>query len=305
LEDCKHIIELKAMDNWIKTTFDIDNSKEKSSIQLPKCPRCKTTIRHSIRYSNCIKRQLNLIEEIKAKLFGNEEENESFKCELLKEIKSLDQDDLSISQSFLKQIKDVIENYDLSYNEIAGLKNNLSLFHSLKKMSKDASKLISTQEKHVKFEIKKIFSYIYNEQQKYIFLNEYQLRDEIFMEVERIEYLLKYYQLVNKAKEVNSTTDIDVVIKIGKLLVKCEMYLISQIKQFNDSNKEIVDEAFKQLVKLVKVELTPSEKRMIVAAMGLQKGHWFKCPNGHVYCIGECGGAMQKSICPECKAAVI
>ena len=24
------------------------------------------------------------------------------------------------------------------------------------------------------------------------------------------------------------------------------------------------------------------------------------CPNGHPYCNGECGGAMQTSKCPEC-----
>ena len=27
--------------------------------------------------------------------------------------------------------------------------------------------------------------------------------------------------------------------------------------------------------------------------MGLGQGHWFTCPNGHPYFIGECGGAMQ------------
>jgi len=50
LEDCKHIIELKAMDNWIKMTYEAGNSEEKRSIQLPKCHKCKTTIRNSIRY---------------------------------------------------------------------------------------------------------------------------------------------------------------------------------------------------------------------------------------------------------------
>eukprot|EP01026_Neomeris_dumetosa_P066282 TRINITY_DN6404_c0_g1_i1.p2 TRINITY_DN6404_c0_g1~~TRINITY_DN6404_c0_g1_i1.p2 ORF type:complete len:435 (+),score=44.89 TRINITY_DN6404_c0_g1_i1:418-1722(+) len=29
-------------------------------------------------------------------------------------------------------------------------------------------------------------------------------------------------------------------------------------------------------------------------------GRWFECPNGHPYVIGECGGAMQESRCPEC-----
>jgi hypothetical protein len=38
--------------------------------------------------------------------------------------------------------------------------------------------------------------------------------------------------------------------------------------------------------------------------MGLGAGHFFKCPNGHVYVIGECGGAMEESKCPECGAKI-
>ena len=30
----------------------------------------------------------------------------------------------------------------------------------------------------------------------------------------------------------------------------------------------------------------------------------YKCPNGHIYAIGECGGAMQESQCPECGAKI-
>ena len=41
-------------------------------------------------------------------------------------------------------------------------------------------------------------------------------------------------------------------------------------------------------------------KQMIVSAMGLSAGHFFKCPNGHYYAIGECGGAMEEGKCPEC-----
>jgi len=32
--------------------------------------------------------------------------------------------------------------------------------------------------------------------------------------------------------------------------------------------------------------------------------HWFQCPNGHPYFIGECGGAMQEARCIECGAAI-
>jgi len=50
--------------------------------------------------------------------------------------------------------------------------------------------------------------------------------------------------------------------------------------------------------------LTPEEKKKIVSVIGLSKGHWFKCPKGHIYCIGECGGAMERSTCPKCGAAI-
>lgn len=33
---------------------------------------------------------------------------------------------------------------------------------------------------------------------------------------------------------------------------------------------------------------------------GSGAGHWYTCRNGHPYVIGECGGAMQESVCPEC-----
>ena len=46
------------------------------------------------------------------------------------------------------------------------------------------------------------------------------------------------------------------------------------------------------------------ERKQIVAAMNLSKGHWYSCPNGHVYAIGECGGATIVSRCPECGVAI-
>ena len=51
-------------------------------------------------------------------------------------------------------------------------------------------------------------------------------------------------------------------------------------------------------------QLTEIERIQIVKAVGLSKGHWFKCPNGHIYCIGECGGATVEAKCPECNATI-
>ena len=29
-------------------------------------------------------------------------------------------------------------------------------------------------------------------------------------------------------------------------------------------------------------------------------GHWFQCPNGDPYFVGDCGGATEISNCPHC-----
>ena len=31
----------------------------------------------------------------------------------------------------------------------------------------------------------------------------------------------------------------------------------------------------------------------------IRSGGWFRCGNGHLYAIGNCGGAMEEKICPE------
>lgn len=72
------------------------------------------------------------------------------------------------------------------------------------------------------------------------------------------------------------------------------------------------EEARKMLSGVRYEPMTEEEKQMIFNAMapdiGVRNlaygGHWFKCENGHPYTIGECGGAMQTSKCPECGVTV-
>ncbi|GFG25720.1 NFX1-type zinc finger-containing protein 1 [Aspergillus udagawae] len=49
--------------------------------------------------------------------------------------------------------------------------------------------------------------------------------------------------------------------------------------------------------------VTNEERMAVVAAMAREfhgTGHWYYCRNGHPFTIGECGGAMQQTVCPEC-----
>jgi hypothetical protein len=78
----------------------------------------------------------------------------------------------------------------------------------------------------------------------------------------------------------------------------------------------IADELVKEAT-LMKESLSSEARRKameeVIAAMnripgydygGSASSHWFECPNGHPYYIGECGLAMQTSRCPECGEAV-
>jgi hypothetical protein len=53
--------------------------------------------------------------------------------------------------------------------------------------------------------------------------------------------------------------------------------------------------------------LTAEEKLEVYKAMTSEfrgSGHWYQCPNGHPYTIGDCGGAVITSRCPECGAVI-
>jgi hypothetical protein len=53
--------------------------------------------------------------------------------------------------------------------------------------------------------------------------------------------------------------------------------------------------------------VTNEERMAVLTAMAREfrgTGHWYYCENGHPFTIGECGGAVQLSRCPECGAAV-
>lgn len=51
-------------------------------------------------------------------------------------------------------------------------------------------------------------------------------------------------------------------------------------------------------------DATELQMRKRAAASVGREGNWFRCANGHLYVIGECGGAMQRGVCPDCRASV-
>ncbi len=50
--------------------------------------------------------------------------------------------------------------------------------------------------------------------------------------------------------------------------------------------------------------MSEDERKGIVEAFGSRAGRWFKCPNGHVYVVTECGGVTEIGKCNECGSTI-
>lgn len=121
--------------------------------------------------------------------------------------------------------------------------------------------------------------------------------DDISLEIERLSRIIQYKKIQNAGNFHYVCTNKDavkIIENIGKLLTSPNRY--------NKISDNILQNELTNLNKLVasSISITAIEKQQIVQALGLQKGHWFKCSKGHYYIITECGGPNQISTCNEC-----
>ena len=88
----------------------------------------------------------------------------------------------------------------------------------------------------------------------------------------------------------------------GKIFVQVLVAMFELLqdiwKPFTPKTEDKWKELIKELGKYTAAGLciSPAERDQIVKAMGLPSGHWYTCPNGHVYAIGNCGGAVHVTI---------
>ena len=81
--------------------------------------------------------------------------------------------------------------------------------------------------------------------------------------------------------------------------------ILYSLEKYNTEIDKTIKIDLDYLAKNANFPITNEERKQIVKAMGFATtGHWYQCPNGHVYSIGECGGAMVESNCNECGARI-
>uniref|UniRef100_A0A8C1KBB8 Zinc finger, NFX1-type containing 1 n=1 Tax=Cyprinus carpio TaxID=7962 RepID=A0A8C1KBB8_CYPCA len=296
LEDCKHLFEATGMDQYMNLDEDQDAELDQRAIRLKDCPRCRTPIRRNLRYGTHINRSLAAIEMVKEKINGPpdviKQKQEVLSLQLRK--KENLKKHLPDKFAFLKE---KLKTKDLSLQQLWHLENLMTYLESV-------GKLKAMQEKHMSLLLDKIWPFSSKVEEVFRFLlhptqrfSDQQIAD-LERELKRLSYLA----------ELN--------VRCGMSLIRSQVYSteIQQLREiledtlpFSEGLERTVKRMFTDLdTKLPRsgLGITDEERELILKAIGLNKGHWYKCPNGHVYAIGECGGAMEQSKCPECDAAI-
>ncbi len=175
-----------------------------------------------------------------------------------------------------------------SFNDLSAYKNTWQMFLKLmdlkNEMEMSGGDLTELQKAHLAYELGKVRRHLFDAQNNWIKFCVGQKLEEVLCELERINCLCNYFRV--KTKVNKSSFSLQELAIISSHLNQLDQRLVSRIEPFKEEIKNKVQFEFSALAKLVSFELSKEEKLMIVKAIGLKQGHWFKCPKGHIYCIG-------------------
>lgn len=272
-----------------------NEGEEQVAIKLKECPKCRTPIRKNRRYGAHINRCLAEIEMVKRKIHGNLLDIEEQRVALQKQWgKQCFTNGLNSQTEYLQIGKELQQPY-LTANDLWGLENKMDFLIRLKKLGKIQNETPLPDQTFTSKAFEQ-FKYWLKPTQKF---TEQQVFD-LQRELQRLILLTELNARCYKADKRGKSQGIqDQVKTIRKLLEKNG--------QFTELDESRVEDAMKDLDILLPpsgLDITEEERKMIVSTMNMAPGHWYKCPNGHVYVITECGGAMESRKCPDCSSTI-
>ena len=320
LKDCKHVLEVSGLDQWMD--MNGSDSPKDVAIQFKTCPKCKTPVRRSLRYGNIVKKSLVDMEMVKKAVMRGQTDAVDMDHVLiqLRQLRSKLRGNLHyhVLRQHLVDTNDrtkaVIEvrPHTTAHHVKAGLQTKMQVLKALG----DLLTQLGPQPTTATFMIGSTplkCSEMLEEMQpvlQFTMRHEYfsvQQLSDIETELKRLSLLTSWCEISHKMQtgESHRVTPEEVT-QLVKLLtyLRCAGIGVKADKlteRYHDGIKKLFDSLKKRCGVL---GISRDERAMIVKAMGLAQGHWFKCPNGHVYCITECGGATMESTCPDCKAMI-
>ncbi|KAK4872846.1 hypothetical protein RN001_014875 [Aquatica leii] len=296
LDECQHVFESTGMEKWLQ-----GSEEDQTKIAPKRCPRCKTVLTSTQRYSDHIKKALLDLFVVKEKYFGSRVDNERRRSELLNKILTLKENQIlmrgthfvKVLETFENSIAPVINGRRQSFNLMlymvysAKLRIVENIVAVYKKGNLKTNSLIG--------QINFFFSSLLKNEKKLSKQEATDLQKELerfflVVQLRKISESVYFSQLSSKPEFLDVFKDISTD--------------LFSIKIFTDDSKKKVENKLDYLSETFNVEVSKIEFKLTINAMGMSKGHWFKCPNGHIYAIGECGGAMQTGRCADCGEAI-
>ncbi|CAJ1050338.1 NFX1-type zinc finger-containing protein 1 isoform X2 [Xyrichtys novacula] len=298
LEDCGHIIEYTAMDTYMGMDVDQQaDDREKVVIKLKECPKCKTPIRKNLRYGSHINSSLAEIEMVKVKINGDQADLTEHRLMLKNQWVVNYPNCKVLDEKACMYIAACLEKDNLTVNDLSVLENKMDFLQRIAKLMKFQKEILPITESYkLKKRMEEFVSFLNHRQQRFTEQQVFDLQRELRRLTLLTELRIRYSQAQARGQSGKIKSEV-VAMKAA----------LKKSGQFTEQDEDRVKKMMKELdtkVPATGLMISEEERKMIVSAMKMRQGHWYKCPNGHVYIITECGGAMESRRCPDCDAVI-
>ena len=308
LEDCGHILEVTGLDQWM----DQQDDTKAVEIKFKCCPKCKTSIRRSLRYGNIIKQTLHDMQKVACKKqnLANVIVTDHIREELVLVKHSVhDKEWYNCIQEFIDTIEEKI--YDCACSQLGSAPHEIdTIYFQIKNLPQIFRLLDFTYKVYKMFEFPKVKIYTTTIENQVLYLCDFvtkvqyltkQIKTDIEFEFNHLFSLIQLCQLCDiiSITCVISEEDNKLVSDIALHLFNAGISSSSKIT--NDHASDIFCKSKSIEYKYEKLgHITKEEKLLNVKTIGLRKGHWHKCTNDHYFCATEHGSDLQIVECPEC-----
>ncbi|CAF0888509.1 unnamed protein product [Adineta ricciae] len=274
LPDCKHIIQVTALDQSINKF--VNESNDKTAIRFPVCPRCSRRIYRCTRYTPVFNKVYGLISQDKKKILGDKSKEEMNQCrqELLIEYETMKMSSKEIVlHPTNKDFFSILTSKDHFFsNDKLNLFTNIIGFlididktaaEGFKKLPKDVFK------RRVISSLSLVKNYLFTQRCGRNFA-EQQLNDidSELKRIRRVIYIESFICSIKRSLEAHEKDGLD-----------CMQNLTSKVGPFTDDDQakfNVLVEKFQYLNNLPGLRINEDERKSI------------------------CGGANEVSDCPDC-----
>nr|XP_040059120.1 NFX1-type zinc finger-containing protein 1 isoform X2 [Gasterosteus aculeatus aculeatus] len=299
LEDCGHLIEYTAMDQYMGMDAGQQAKEgEEVAIKLKECPKCKAPIRKNLRYGTHINSCLAEIETVKVKISGR-------KADINKQRRALQSRCAENHHLFEFQcqldsmhITERLAEKNLTAKDLWILENRIEFLISVAKLKKvQREKLPAVQSLTFGERVEEFSEWLNHRRQSFTEQQVFDLQRELQRITSLAELNLRCQEAGVRGRRDTIQSEVQAITAV-----------LEKRGQYTEQDEERVRGAMEalgeRLPRMSGLGIGEEERKMIVSALKMPPGHWYKCPNGHVYVITECGGAVESRNCPDCKATI-